>query len=497
MFETPITFEVALQIVNTAMMSKESRHLKNIEIEVLRGVLQGHKYDEIAATSGYAPEYIKNDVGPKLWQTLSSIWKEKVCKNNLMAVLAQQAFQVTIMPQTKGEEAKYHPSPSTKSELPIGVIPSNSNFYLERQGVESCCYAEIMKPGALIQIKAPHQMGKTSLMLRILDYARQQNSPTVGREVRTVALSLQRADKATFSDLDSFLRWFCSTITRKLQLPHRIDDYWDETCGSKNNCTAYFENYLLPTVSGTLVLALDKVDEVFLYPEIAKDFFSLLHSWHEEANYGDSGNHIWQNLQLVIVHSEEVYDPLNVNESLNAGLIIDLKAFTSEQVQYLAQCYELQLSSGELSELMELVAGHPYLVQQTFYHLIQQELTLNQLVQIAATDAGIYCYHLHRKLRSLQHYPQLAAAYYQVVNAPTSIELEQPLAFKLCNMGLATLQGNKISPSCELYRRYFRHWSQTNSDKTKDNVSVGKHLSLVSGTMKQPIRQMIELPQKS
>lgn len=483
---SPITFEVALQLVNTAMMSNESRHLKNIEIEVLRGVLQGHKYDDIAAASGYAPEYIKNDVGPKLWQTLSSIWGEKVSKNNLMGVLAQQAFQVT-MPQTKRVNTQSHLSLCTRFESPVKIVPSNSNFYIERQGVESRCYTEIIKPGALIQIKAPYQMGKTSLMLKILDYARQQNSPTADR-LRTVALSLERADKATFSDLDKFLRWFCSTITRKLQLPHRLEDFWDETFGSKNNCTAYFEDYLLPAVDGTLVLALDKVDKVFLHPEIAKDFFSLLHSWYEEANYGDSGNPIWQNLRLIIAHSEEVYDSLNINELLDAGLIINLQAFTSEQVQYLAQHYELQLSEGELSELMQLVAGHPYLVQQAFYELTHQELTLNQLIQMAATDTGIYSHHLHRHLRSLQQYPQLAAAYYQVVNASAPIELEQTLAFKLCNMGLATLQGNKIAPTCELYRRYFQHWGHNNPDN-KDNLSTGKYLSLVSETMKQPIRE--------
>jgi hypothetical protein len=31
---------------------------------------------------------------------------------------------------------------------------------------------------------------------------------------------------------------------------------------------------------------LDHIDEVFLHPEIADDFFSLLRSWYEEAAYG-------------------------------------------------------------------------------------------------------------------------------------------------------------------------------------------------------------------
>lgn len=37
----------------------------------------------------------------------------------------------------------------------------------------------------------------------------------------------------------------------------------------------YFEDCLLPQISGTLIIALDHVDEVFLHPEIADDFFTL------------------------------------------------------------------------------------------------------------------------------------------------------------------------------------------------------------------------------
>lgn len=289
---------------------------------------------------------------------------------------------------------------------------------------------------------------------------------------------MERADKAIVSDLDKFLRWLCTTITRKLQLPHCIEDYWDETNGSKSNCTAYFEDYLLPAINGTLILALDKVDKVFLHSEIANDFLSLLHSWYEEAAYGDSGNPVWQNLRLIIVHSQDVQVPLNIEKSsLNAGLTIELQAFTPEQVINLAQRYKLQLPEDELSELMQLVAGHPYLVQQAFYQLTQQKLALNQLLHMAATDAGIYCHHLHQHLRTLQQHPELAAAYYQVINASTPIELEQILAFKLCSMGLVKLQDNKVTLSCELYRRYFRHWCQSYKNNSSKSA---KYLSLVS-----------------
>jgi hypothetical protein len=50
-----------------------------------------------------------------------------------------------------------------------GEVPLDSPFYVERPPIERLCYETIVQPGALIRIKAPKQMGKTSLMLRILD----------------------------------------------------------------------------------------------------------------------------------------------------------------------------------------------------------------------------------------------------------------------------------------------------------------------------------------
>ncbi|BAZ70242.1 MAG: AAA-like domain-containing protein [Pelatocladus maniniholoensis HA4357-MV3] len=470
--EKIIPFELALKLADAAVFAENSRHLRNIEVAVLRGSWLGQKYDQIAVESGYAPEYIKHDVGPKLWHILSSSLGEKVSKNNLMAVLAQRAIHEEDT-ETRGlrdagieehwdrrnidEILCASPHLPTPLEAPFGLVALDSTFYVERPPAESRCYEEITRSGALIRIKAPSQMGKTSLMVRILAHAKKQNFDSEdGLEVHTVALSLQQADRAVFTDLDRFLRWFCASITRKLHLPHRVEDYWSETFGSKSNCTAYFEDCLLPDINGILVLALDQLDEVFLHPEIADDFFTLLRSWYEEAAYGDSGNPLWQNLRLIIIHSTEVYIPLDINKSpFNVGLAIELQAFTTEQVFSLLSCYGLNLSESEVSELMQLVAGHPYLVQQAFYHLARHDLTLNQLVQMAATDAGIYSNHLHRHLRNLQEHPQLAAAYNQVLKSSQSVEMEQLLGFKLHSMGLVTLRGNQVAISCELYRRYF------------------------------------------
>ena len=152
-----------------------------------------------------------------------------------------------------------------------------SLYYVERAPVEANCYETILQPGALI--KAPRQMGKTSLMSRILRHGDEH-------KCLTVPLSFQLADAAIFSDLDKFLRWFCASVGRRLRLPNKLNDDWNDIFGSKDNCTAYFEEYLLPEISAPLVLGLDEVDMVFEHPNIAADFMGLLRAWHESAKAG-------------------------------------------------------------------------------------------------------------------------------------------------------------------------------------------------------------------
>lgn len=343
------------------------------------------------------------------------------------------------------------PLPVAEPEIPSGQVRLASAFYVERVPCENQCYSAISQPGALIRIKAPRQMGKTSLMARLLYHAEEKLS------YRTVPLSFQLADTEIFTDLNQLLRWFCAIISRKLGLASQLDTLWTDTYGSKDNCTIYFEDYLLPAANSALVLGLDEVDRVFQYPKIADDFFGLLRAWFEEAGYGSGDSNLWGKLRLVVVHSTEVYIPLNVNQSpFNVGLPIELPEFNFEQVQVLIERHQLNWQTSKIEQLMALVGGHPYLIRLALYRIAQQEITLEKLLETAPTEAGLYNDHLRRHLWSLQQHPELADAFAQVVTADTPIELESVPAFKLHSMGLVKFQGNQVIPRFNLYRIYFR-----------------------------------------
>jgi AAA-like domain len=270
-----------------------------------------------------------------------------------------------------------------------------------------------------------------------------------------VPLSFQHADRAVFESLDQLLQWLCTRVTRRLQLPYAVDQHWSDTYGSKDNCTAYFEDCLFPNINSPLVLALDEVDRVFQHPKIADDFFGLLRAWYEEAGYGDESG-LWDKFRLIVVHSTEVYIPLDVNQSpFNVGLPIELSEFSPEQVNDLAQRHGLNWRSPQVQQLMQLVGGHPYLVRVALYHIAQQQLTLSQLLETAPTEAGVYGDHLRRHLWNLQQHPELAIAFQRVIASHQPIELASVLAFKLHSLGLVQLQGNEVTPRFQLYQDYF------------------------------------------
>jgi hypothetical protein len=341
------------------------------------------------------------------------------------------------------------PSPPViLGEFPEGPVPVASDFYVDRLPIEARCYDAIQRPGALIRIKSPRQMGKTSLLYRICDQAEQQG-------YRVVRLNLSTVDKSVLSDLDRLLRWFCARISQGIsqELKQEPTLVWERDRGSIINCTTYIQSQILEQIQTPFVLALDEVDWLFDEPEVSQGFFSMLRSWHEEAKTIE----VWEKLRLIVVHSTEDYGRLDLNQSpFNVGLPIELPEFSPQQVEDLLKRYQLDWHQNWVQRLMATVGGHPYLVRLAIDELSWQRGTLTQLLQDAPTDAGIYTDHLRRHLKTLQGRPELAQALHQVVMHPEPLQLDTMQAYKLYSMGIVKKVGDRVSPRCRLYQEYFQ-----------------------------------------
>ena len=431
---TDIVISQALKIVDKTL---EPNRLNAVEELVLKECWANKTYQEIARDSGYDSDYIRV-VGSRLWQNLSNALAEKVTKNNFKAVLRQQARKGNFSFSTL--------------ELPDGQVPLNSELYIERPPHESSTYEEIAHPGALIRIKSPLNMGKTSLMIRILAHARSQN-------YQTVTINFRLAEASLLYDLNKFLRWLMANITLQLGIESQLDRYWDEDLGMKVSCTTYLQGYILEQLSEPLVLALDEVNHLFEYPAIAQEFLSLVRFWHEETN----NSPVWGRLRLIVVHSTDIYLPLDINQSpLNVGLPVNLAEFNLEQMKDLASRHQFYQEVEDLdraiASLMEMIGGYPYLARLAFYALSTENLSLEKLLAEAPTSSGIYRNHLQGHLSTLKKYPELARAYEQVIFADKPIQISAIDAYKLESTGLIKLVNNTVFPSCQLYRFYFREY---------------------------------------
>lgn len=330
-------------------------------------------------------------------------------------------------------------------EIPEGQVPLNSPFYIERPPIETTCYEAIANPNALIRIKAPRQMGKTSLMSRIIDYGNQQ-------EYQIAYVNLQLADTEFLGNLDRFLQWFCASVAEALDLEENLEKYWQGILGSNRKCTKYFKRHILASLDTPLVLGLDEVDRIFQHPVVAIDFFGLLRAWHEAGK----NEAIWQKLRLVISHSKEVYIPLNINQSpFNVGISIELPELTRFQVQDLIERHDLQFTDSQCDRLMKLLGGHPYLVRVALYNLAKTNESFENLLNLAPTEEGVYYEHLRRHLSNLENNNKLITALQQVITRDRPVEIGSDEAFKLRSMGLIKFRGNAVVPLCELYRLYF------------------------------------------
>jgi diguanylate cyclase (GGDEF)-like protein len=435
--------------------------LNLLQKKILRCCWEGKSYKAIAAETDYEEEQIRT-IASNLWQILSNIKKQPINQSNFRSLFDLNLSQI----QNAAANKK---SIQVSSEFPSGPVPIDSNLYILRPPVEELAYAEIAQPGSFICVKAPRKMGKTSLNLRILARA-----ASVG--YKNINLDFQQADKAVFTSLDKFLRWFCANVSRELGLEARLDDYWDEEMGTKVSCSLYFEAYLLSSLESPIVIVLNEVDLVFEYPEIAGDFLPLLRSWYEQAKRVD----IWQKLRLVLTYSTEIIVPLKLYQSpFNVGLPLRLSPFTKEQVQDLAHRHGLDWMDGfNIDRLMGMVGGHPYLLRLALYHLAidgGEAKSLELLLGQAPTKSGIYNSHLRRYIPILQADSQVKSVFCELIEADSPIKLEALVTYKLQSMGLIKLDGDYAYVDCELYRLYFRE-QLCNANDSLEELSSNSNL---------------------
>ena len=387
--KTSLTEDI-LKLSNEVIYQARGEYFNFLEEEIVRGAWERSSYEVIAAKVGISEGHVRNTASA-LWQRLSEglktlgvLEKEKVTKNNFKILIAATKAEIasrleahidreaeSITPPMEELPQKSRKTIETKIlfKLPESALAADSQFYISRMPQENESRVAIESPGGLVKIEGSKKTGKTSLLMRTLDYAAKQ-------EYRTVYLDFHLVDREIIINLEKLLKWLCANISFRLNIPNQVDEYWDDIFGSKTSCTLYFEEHLLRGSDRPILLALDKVDYLFADIDVALDFFGLLRAWFDKTSHDD----LWKKLRLVLVYCENKL-PLDAKQSpFNVGATIVLSDFTSEQIRELAYKYSIIWNENDIERVMKIVGGQPYLVHRLIYDFANQNQSLYQFL---------------------------------------------------------------------------------------------------------------------
>ncbi|HEX3046919.1 MAG TPA: AAA-like domain-containing protein, partial [Bacillota bacterium] len=297
-----------------------------------------------------------------------------------------------------------------------GAVPIDSKYYVER-AVDADFKRAVSQKEPIILIKGARQMGKTSLLARGLNVARDRGS--------IVALTdFQKFNAAQLETVESFFIALGEILADQLGLSVYPQDRWDSRRGPNLNFNSYIRREVLGSLNQPLVWAMDEVDRLF-NRDYKSEVFGLFRSWHNERALNPAGP--WGNLTLAIAYATEAHHFItDMNQSpFNVGLRLELEEFTEEQVTDLNRRHGLPLQEGhEILDFYKLTGGQPFLVRRGLYELVAHQMTLADFVAKADQDNGPYGDHLRRIYSTLVKNPAYTKIMTEILNGETCSDAE-------------------------------------------------------------------------
>lgn len=328
-----------------------------------------------------------------------------------------------------------------------GAVPLDSEFYITRQA-DGDLRSAISKSDSIVLIKGARQMGKTSLLARGMQFAREQGK-------KSAATDLQKFNAENFKTVDRLYRTMAESIADQLELDADPADKWESRRGPNANLERFLRREVLGRLEQPLFWGLDEVDRLFVTP-FGSEVFGLIRSWHNERALDPSGP--WSKLTIAIAYATEAHLFItDINQSpFNVGTRLVLEDFTPAQVAEMNRRYGNPIKSDiDLARFSRLVGGHPYLVRRGLDELAKRKIPFENFEQQAARDEAFYGDHLRRILVLLVRDAELTQVMRGVLNGqpcPTPESFD-----RLRSAGLVTGHiPEEARPRCRLYAAYLR-----------------------------------------
>jgi AAA+ ATPase superfamily predicted ATPase len=319
--------------------------------------------------------------------------------------------------------------------------------FIDRPQFEEVLWELIQQERQAILISAPQKMGKTWLVEKTINRARNSQYKVVQ----------YTCYKKIFVSSNEFFKSLYKSMAEQLDMP---SPYNENLVDSQNLEYKFMDNYVLPSSPSGLVIALDNFDYLHKNPDVYEEICGILRTWIEK---GAPSNH-WKRLKLILAISTQRLPEIErgIGSLLDSVITYHmvLKIFTNEEVKQLLDSYNLSILEEDLQEIMELVGNHPDLINSVLNYLCNywkyeiEDKTVKQVLEKACTLEGvIFKDHLESLKRRIQEYGVVGA--YQKILSGKRININDDERSKLKALGLIKYSDNSISSSCELYSKYF------------------------------------------
>lgn len=397
----------------------------------------------------------KEELMDKLWEshnvgennlTVSIKALREILGKEYIETVSGRGYRFAAAVRVLANEAGLAPAESGP-EQPGGAMPLNSRLYIARQTDEQF-YAALRRRDSVVLIKGARQIGKTSLLARGLQQARESGAAVI-------LTDFQHLTMATFANIDKLLLTLAEMIADRFELSVSPHETWSEFLSPSTNFDRYLRRHVLTHIQGPFVWGMDEVDHLFNY-DYASEFFGLLRSWHNLRALEPDGP--WQRLTLALAYATEAHLFItDLNQSpFNIGTKLTLEDFTIEQVADLNARYGKPLrDEAELARFYALIGGHPYLAQRGLYEMIARQLTIATVELQATRDEGIFGDHLRRLAVSLERDAALFTAIRSFFFSQTDLSVQH--FYRLRSAGVLIGEAPSAArPRCELYANYLK-----------------------------------------
>jgi len=237
-----------------------------------------------------------------------------------------------------------------------GTLHSDENSYIKRQADEDLYNA--LKAGNYCIISAPRQMGKSSLILRVMN------------RLKNEGFAFAQIDLSMFSFECTEEQWYDSFIHRlilffpDLQENFDLQKWWEnqEKLSANQRFIAFIETVLLKQINENITIILDEFDCILTRDySMIRDFPYLLKSFYNKRVIDKDYSRLNFVLSGVDLLRNQTLSPI-----ANIAQEIELKGFTYEEALPLAGGLAEKTDNPQelLKYILEWTGGQPFLTQK-------------------------------------------------------------------------------------------------------------------------------------